>query len=219
MIILYTWNTPNGQKPAILLEELNLDYETVLIDITCGEQFNESFLQLNPNNKIPALKAGTDVIFESGAILQYLTEKYGDFLPEKGQSRASVLSWCNWQVGGLGPMIGQWAHFAGRADVNKITTKDAYAKKRYLDESIRLLDVLNNQLLSSEYVAGTKYSIADIMIFPWIVGGLSRMRAAMGKSLPEWQSIDKWVAKVETRNAVKRAMSRLAQEVENYNER
>jgi GSH-dependent disulfide-bond oxidoreductase len=145
-IELYTANTPNGQKPAIMLEEIGLPYQISPVNISQGEQHTDTFLAINPNGKIPAIVdrsvAGGQRVFESGAILIYLAEKSGKLLSSDSKNRSEVLAWTFWQVGGLGPMIGQWGHFSRSAP-----EKISYAINRYLDESVRLLNVLDSHLI------------------------------------------------------------------------
>ena len=208
---LYTWNTPNGQKPAILLEELGEKYELVPVDITNAAQFSADFGKVNPNSKIPAYADDDIVLFESGAILQHLADERGRFLALRGQERATTLSWCYWQVGGLGPMIGQWAHFI-RAD-----EKLPYAIDRYLTEIIRLYHVLERRLGEATYLAGDNYSIADMMSFPWAKGGLMYLRNEENRAadrLPPFPGVDRWIEKIDARPAVKTAIERLAKETD-----
>lgn len=164
MIDLYTWSTPNGRKVSIALEEFELPYAVHAIDITKDEQFQPHFLEISPNNRIPAIRdTETGVsVFESGAILIYLAEKTGTFLPTEPKARAAVMEWLMWQMGGLGPMLGQAHHFlkynAGKAP---------YAEERFAKEANRLYGVLDRQLANHEFVAGD-YSIADMAIWPWV---------------------------------------------------
>lgn len=173
MIELWTWNTPNGRKVSIALEELGLEYEVHPVDITAGEQHWPQFLRVSPNNKIPAIvDRDNDIrLMESGAILFYLAEKTGNLLPERGEARSRTMEWLMWQMGSQGPMLGQAHHFlrfnAGKAP---------YAEERYHSEAQRLYGVLDRRLAEQEYVAG-EYSIADIAIWPWV-------------SRYEWQRID-----------------------------
>lgn len=173
MIELYTWATPNGRKISILLEELALPYTVHAVDITRGEQHQPEFLALSPNNRIPAI-VDTDTgvqLMESGAIMLYLANKTGKLLPAEGDDYWQTVQWLMWQMGGLGPMLGQVHHFV---KYNK--GKSDYAAARYLDEAKRLYQVLDNQLAGQDYICGD-YSIADIATWPWI----SRF---------EWQTID-----------------------------
>ncbi len=169
MIELYFWTTPDGYKPLLFLEEAGIDYEIRAINISKGEQFEPAFLKISPNNRIPAIvdhapeDGGAPLAqFESGAILQYLAEKTGKFIPEDSRDRAEVLQWLNWQMGGIGPMFGQYLHFVDYAPVDI-----PYAKDRYTREAERLLNVLDKQLEGRDYVAG-EYSIADMAIYPWL---------------------------------------------------
>jgi GSH-dependent disulfide-bond oxidoreductase len=173
VIDLYTWTTPNGRKVSIMLEELSMPYAVHPVDISKDEQFKPEFLKISPNNRIPAI-IDRDTGFhlmESGAILLYLAEKAGKFLPKDLQPRYRVIEWLMWQMGGPGPMLGQVHHFV---KYNK--GKAPYAEERYLKEAHRLYGVLNKRLDGREYVADD-YSIADIAIWPWI-------------SRYEWQTID-----------------------------
>ncbi len=173
MIDFYTWTTPNGRKVSILLEELGLDYTAHAIDITKDEQFAPDFLKISPNNKIPAIHdhdTGLSLM-ESGAIMVYLAEKTGQFLPTDVKARAQVMQWLMWQMGGFGPMLGQAHHF-----LKYNAGKSAYAEERFGTEAQRLYRVLNTQLEGRDFVAGD-YSIADMALWPWA-------------SRYEWQQID-----------------------------
>ena len=173
MIDLYTWTTPNGRKVSIALEEIGLPYKAHPIDISKDEQFAPAFLKISPNNRIPAIVDNDNgmSLFESGAILIYLADKTGKLLPKAGEGRYRVIEWLMWQMGGIGPMLGQVHHFV---KYNK--GKAPYAEERYSKEAQRLYGVLDRQLEGRDFVAGD-YSIADIAIWPWI----SRF---------EWQKID-----------------------------
>ena len=202
MIDLYYWGTPNGHKVTIALEEMGLDYQIFPINISENDQFQPDFLKISPNNKIPAIvdqngPHGEPIsVFESGAILQYLGRKTGLFYPTDEQQRVEVEQWLMWQMGGLGPMLGQNHHF-NRFAKDKIP----YAIERYVNESKRLYGVLDQQLIGQDYVAGD-YSIADMAIFPW----LCRY---------EWQSIDledfpnvkAYMQRMNERPAVQKALS------------
>jgi GST-like protein len=173
MIDLYTWTTPNGRKASIALEEFGLPYTAHAVDISKDEQYKPEFLKIAPNNRIPAIvdrDTGMSLM-ESGAILIYLAEKTGKFLPKAGEPRYRVLEWLMWQMGGPGPMLGQVHHF-----VKYNPGKAPYAEERYLKEAHRLYKVLNARLQGRDYVAD-EYSIADMAIWPWI-------------SRYEWQTID-----------------------------
>jgi GST-like protein len=201
MIDLYSWNTPNGQKASIVLEELGLPYTLHRVNIQNKEQFAPEFLKINPNGKIPAIVDHDDGkairVFESGAILIYLAEKTGKLLAPSGADRAEALSWTLWQTGGLGPMMGQWGHFMNAPE------KIPYAIKRFQDESIRLLNVLNQHLNTNEYLAG-EFSIADIANVTWTSAGLK----IIGKSNPELiehiDAVRRWVDTVSKRPAVQK---------------
>lgn len=202
MIDLYYWGTPNGLKITIALEEMGLDYKIYPINILENDQFQADFLAISPNNKIPAIvdQDGPNhqpiSIFESGAILQYLGRKSKQFYPQDVLKQTQVEQWLMWQMGGLGPMLGQNHHFAQFAK-----EKIPYAIDRYVTETKRLYGVLNKQLIGQDYVAG-EYSIADMAIFPWL------MRY-------EWQSIDlkefpeveKYIERIKSRPAVIKALA------------
>jgi len=162
MIELYTWNTPNGRKISIALEEMELDYRTIPIDIGKDQQFDEAFLAFSPNNKVPAIRDGHQSIFESGAILMYLARKSGRFLPEEGTADYwNTVAWLMWQMGGYGPMLGQAHHF-----VHFHPEKSDYARARYEQEAQRLYGVLDRHLEGREYIT-EHLSIADFAIWPW----------------------------------------------------
>lgn len=171
MIDLYTWGTPNGRKVSVMLEETGLKYQAFPINITKDEQFAPDFLKVNPNNKIPAIvdhdppaAYGKDPVsvFESGAILIYLAEKSGKFLPSDAKTRMQALQWLMWQMGGFGPMLGQTHHF-----VRFAKEKVPYAIERFTTETQRLYRVLDGHLAGSAYLAGAEYSIADMATLPW----------------------------------------------------
>ncbi|CAN5778164.1 glutathione S-transferase N-terminal domain-containing protein [soil metagenome] len=201
MIDLYYWTTPNGHKITIFLEEADLPYTIHPIDISKGEQFDPEFLKISPNNRIPAIvdadpETGDSPIsvFESGAILQYLAEKTGKFMPAEGPGRVEVLQWLNWQMGGLGPMLGQNHHFAIYAP-----EKIPYAIERYVQETARLYGVLNQRLGDREFVAGD-YSIADMACYPWIAG-----YERQGQDLGEFPHLKRWFETIQARPAVQAA--------------
>jgi GSH-dependent disulfide-bond oxidoreductase len=195
MIDLYTWTTPNGRKISIMLEEIGMPYRAIPVDIGNEEQFEESFLRISPNNKIPAIvDRDTDLsLMESGAILIYLADKTGRLLPPEGPARYRVLEWLMMQMGSVGPMLGQAHHFHR---FNR--GKAPYAEERYLSEAARIYGVLDRRLSQSEYLAG-EYSIADIATWPWI-------------SRYEWHRIDwqsypslkRWYLDISGREAVRR---------------
>lgn len=200
MIDLYYWTTPNGHKITIFLEEADLPYTIHPINIGKGEQFDPEFLKIAPNNRIPAIvdnDAETSEpisVFESGAILQYLAEKTGKFLPTSLPNRVEVLEWLNWQMGGLGPMLGQNHHFAIYAP-----EKIPYAIERYVKETARLYGVLNKQLADRDYIAGD-YSIADMACYPWITG-----YERQGQDLNDFGNLKRWFERVQARPAVQAA--------------
>ncbi|VEG90826.1 glutathione S-transferase N-terminal domain-containing protein [Legionella spiritensis] len=166
MYTLYSFGTPNGIKPTIMLEELGVPYKIKLVNIREGEQFDPEFLKISPNNKIPALhdESNNFYLFESVAILEYLAEKHGKFLPMNDlKHKYDVLKWCYFQVGHIGPMFGQYGHFNVFAEESV-----PYAKKRYSDEVLRLFAVMDKQLLQHDFISGTDYSIADMAIWPWV---------------------------------------------------
>lgn len=206
MIDFYTWTTPNGRKVSILLEEAGLAYTPHAVNLLNDEQFKPDFLAISPNNKIPAIidrdTGGEPVsLFESGAILLYLAEKSGKFLPDDAQARARVLEWLFWQMSAIGPILGQAGHF-----INTAPEKVPYAIDRFLGESVRLLKVLDKQLATSEFVAG-EYSIADMALFPWISYALAPLQAARGEALGDLDHIRKWVDIVGQRPAVQKGMA------------
>ncbi len=205
-IDLYSWATPNGHKVHIALEELGLAYETHAIDISKGDQFDPAFLKISPNNRIPAIvdPEGPDgqpiALFESGAILIYLAEKTGKLLPAAGAGRYAVLQWLMWQMGGLGPMLGQAHHFLQYAPEDV-----PYAKARYANEAQRLYNVLDKRLGEARFLGGDDYSIADIAAWPWT-------------RRPERQNVDtsaldnyrRWFDEIAARPAVQRGVEVLA---------
>ena len=201
MIDLYYWPTPNGHKITIFLEETGTPYRIVPVNIGAGDQFEPDFLKVSPNTRMPAIvdtqpaDAGGPVsVFESGAILVYLAQKTGDFLPPDLRGRFEVLQWLFWQVGGLGPMAGQNHHFALYAP-----DKLPYAIDRYVNETARLYAVLDKRLADREFVADA-YSIADIAIYPWIVP-----HQRQGQDLQEFPNLSRWFQAIQARAAVVRA--------------
>ena len=204
MIDLHYWPTPNGWKISIMLEECDLPYRMLAVNIGKGEQFAPDFLAISPNNRMPAIVDHTPAgggapvaIFESGAILQYLAEKSGRFLRAELRERYQVLQWLNWQMGGLGPMAGQNGHFLLYAP-----EKIPYAMDRYGKEVDRLYGVLDGQLArTGAYVAGADYSIADMAIFPWI-----RTHKAQNVALEKFPHVQRWYDALFQRPAVKRGL-------------
>ena len=205
MIDLYTFTTPNGRKPAILLEELGLPYSIHKIDISKGEQFSPEFIAINPNSKIPAIhdRDSEITVFESGAILIYLAEKTGKFLPQEGAERVRVIEWLMFQMASVGPMFGQLGHFR-----NAAPEQIPYAIARYEKETLRLLGVLERQLVDKPYIA-VDYSIADMATYPWVVATTSPY---MGLSLEEFPTVQRWIKTMESRPAVQTGMAILTPE-------
>ena len=196
MIDLYTWSTPNGRKISIFLEEAGVEYEAHGINLIENDQFNPDFLEISPNNKIPAIRdRDTGIsLMESGAILIYLAEKYGQFLPDSGEERLRVLEWLMFQMGGVGPMFGQVHYF-----VKYNAGKSEFAENRFTNEAQRLYGVLDKRLANNDFLGGAQYSIADIATWPWV----SRF---------EWQRIDlhgypnvlDWYVRIAARPGVRR---------------
>ncbi len=195
MIDLYYWPTPNGHKISIMLEECALDYRTIAIDIGRGDQFKPEFLQISPNNRMPAIvdhDTGISV-FEGGAILIYLAEKCGKLLPADNRARFEVLQWLFWQAGGLGPMAGQLSHF-----VSYVGEPVPYAQDRYANEYDRLLAVMDVRLRNCDFLAGD-YSIADIASFPWVLP-----YRRLGNDLDKFSNLRSWFDALKERPAVRR---------------
>jgi GST-like protein len=201
-IELYTWSTPNGRKISIALEELGLDYSVHPINITKDEQFAPDFLKISPNNKIPAIvdPDGPDgkpiSLFESGAILLYLADKTGKFMPTDARARYDALQWLMWQMGGFGPMLGQAHHFRRFAK-----EQVPYAIERYTNETRRLYGVLDKHLQGGEHLAGD-YSIADMATFPW-----AARHEWHGIALEDFPSVKRWYDAVAARPAVQKGMA------------
>ncbi len=202
MIDLYYWTTPNGHKVSLFLEEAGLPYEVHPINIGQGDQFKPDFLKIAPNNRIPAIvdqnptDGGAPIsLFESGAILLYLAEKTGKFIPQDLRGRQEALQWLFWQMGGLGPMAGQNQHFSQFAP-----EKIPYAIKRYVDETARLYGVLDRRLADRTFVAGEEYSIADMAIYPWIVS-----HKWQSQKLEDFPHVERWFNHIKQRPATVRA--------------
>jgi GST-like protein len=207
MITLYTWTTPNGRKASIMLEELGLAYEVKPVNIGKNEQFTPEFLRVSPNNKIPAIvdhdaEGGPLSVFESGAILIYLAEKTGKLLPASGPARYKTLEWVNWQMGGLGPMLGQLGFFAVRSK-----EKAPLAIERFTEEADRLLGVMDKQLTDHPYLAGEEYSIADIACYGWTVAATTLLGEVLEDSLATKPAVHAWLERVGSRPAVARGMA------------
>jgi GST-like protein len=206
MIQVFSWPTPNGHKVHIMLEECKLPYEAIPVNIGTGDQFKPEFLKISPNNKIPALidPDGPDgqpiSLFESGAILLYLAAKTGKFLPSSDRRKYEVLQWLMFQMGGVGPMLGQAHHFRMYAP-----EKIDYAVNRYTNEARRIYGVMDTQLASNKFIAGATYSIADIAIFPWL-----RSWQNQGIDWANYPHLKAWFDMVGARPAVQRGVQVLA---------
>lgn len=207
MIDLYSWATPNGHKVHLMLEECGIPYAVHAVDISAGEQFKPEFLAMSPNNRIPAIidHNGPDgkaiSLMESGAILLYLAGKSGRFMPRSVKGKYECMQWLMWQMGGLGPMLGQAHHFR-----NYAAEKIDYAIDRYTTETRRLYGVLEKQLAKTEaYLTGKDYTIADIACWPW-----TRSHANHGISLDDFPHVKRWYDAIEARPAAKRAVLILA---------
>ncbi len=204
MIDFYFWPTPNGKKVAIMLEETRLPYTLHPVDILNGEQFSAEFLEISPNNKIPAIvdhdgpEEGDFSLFESGAILQYLAEKTGKFMPQTPHARYEVIEWLNFQVANVGPMFGQCGHFLGYAP-----EKIPYAIERYQNETRRLYSVMDERLHNREFLADD-YSIADMATFPWI-----EVRWLHEIDIHQYPNVKRWFDTVGQRSGVQRGMALL----------
>jgi len=202
MIDLYTWGTPNGRKVSIMLEGLRLPYQIHPVNILANEQFAPEFLKISPNNKIPALvddegpNGETVELFESGAILLYLAEKTGEFIPSDPLEKLECIQWLMWQVGGFGPFLGQAHHFL------RFAKEDVpYAKKRYKDETVRLWRVLNQQLTDKKFVIGEDLTIADFAIYPW--AARYEWQRIEPKQFP---AVQNWMQRMEHIEFVQRGM-------------
>lgn len=204
MIDLHYWPTPNGHKITLFLEEAKLPYKLIGVNIGTGEQFKPEFLKLSPNNRMPAIvdhapaDGGKPIsLFESGAILLYLAGKTGKFIPKDLRGQAEVLQWLMWQMGGLGPMLGQNHHFA-----NYAPEKIPYAIDRYVKETSRLYGVLNKRLSDRTFVAGKSYTIADMACYPWIIP------ERQGQDMADFPHLARWHAAIKSRPATTRAYAR-----------
>ena len=201
-IDFYFSPTPNGWKISIMLEECELPYNTILMDLKKGDQFQSDFLRISPNNRMPAIvdydeKSAPVTVFESGAILLYLAEKTGKFIPNSKLGKKKVMEWLFWQVGNLGPMGGQHSHFWNYAPESE---KDGYAANRYAEEYDRCFEVLERQLEGQEYIVN-EYSIADIISWPWVL-----IAKAMGRSLDTYPNVANWRQRVKERPAVRKGV-------------
>jgi len=205
MIDLYSWATPNGHKAHIMLEETGLPYRLHKVDIGKGEQFRPEFLAVNPNSKIPAIvdqdgSGGKSItLFESGAILIYLAEKTGKFLPTDKRRRYDVLQWLMFQMGSIGPMYGQAWHFRSVAP-----ERIPYAVERYTNEVTRLLKVMEQRLKESAYIGDKEFSIADIAAWPWVKGS-----EKYGQDMRDFPNVARWIGTIAERPAVQRGLNAL----------
>jgi len=215
MIDLYTWATPNGHKVHIMLEETGLDYTVHGINIRAGDQFEDDFLKISPNNRIPAIvdhdgPGGKELsLFETGAILIYLGDKTGQFMPgleDDAHGRYNVMQWLMWQMGGVGPMFGQASHFTGYARERHSDAELQYGIDRYTNEANRLYGVMDRRLAEAEYLAGD-YSIADMAVWPWC-----REPSRRGVDPSDYPNVQRWFDAIEARPAVQRAVKILAEE-------
>ena len=204
MIDLYYWTTPNGHKITLFLEEAGLEYRIKPINIGKGEQFDPAFLEISPNNRIPAIvdhapaDGGKPIsVFESGAILLYLAGKTGQFIPRDLRGQVQALEWLMWQMGGLGPMAGQNHHFALYAP-----EKLPYAIDRYVKETSRLYGVLNKRLKGRDFILGKQYSIADMAAYPWVIA------ERQGQDMDDFPNLKRWHAAIRARPATVRAYAR-----------
>lgn len=204
MITLYAWDTPNGRKISIMLEETGLPYEVRRVDITRDEQFSPSFLALSPNNKIPAITDSAPVsggapleIFESGAILTYLADKSARLLGSDTPARMRALQWLFWQNSALGPVLGQLSFFAVRSP-----EKAPLAIRRFREEAERLLGVMDRRLQKCEYLAGDEFSIADISCYPWMLVTQARLEETLRECLSDKSSLRRWLTQICARPAV-----------------
>ena len=205
MIDLYTWTTPNGRKISIMLEELAMPYNVIPVNLTKEEQLKPEFLAINPNGKIPAIidhdvPGGPLAVFESGAILIHLAEKTGKFLPKDVRPRSQVMQWLMYQMSQVGPMIGQAGHFA-----NQAPEKIPYAIQRFINESLRIVGVLNADLADKQFLAGD-YSIADIATYPWVQAAWGPFQGLMPDKVAAMGNLKRWLDTMAARPAVAKGM-------------
>jgi GST-like protein len=215
MIDIHYWPTPNGKKVTILLEELGLPYNIVPCNIGKGDQFTEQFLAIGPNNRMPAMvdhepaDGGAPIaIFESGAIMLYIAEKAGKFLPQESRGKAEVTQWVIWQMANQGPKTGECGHFRRLGDTQG---DQSYAVRRFTDEVNRLYGVLNNRLYDRRYLAGDEYTIADMISYPWTVNW-----EGQGQDIGEFKYFKRWFEEVGARPAVARGMAVTAGPAEDF---
>lgn len=206
MLDLHFWPTPNGKKVTILLEELGLPFNVIPCNIGRGDQFTAEFLKINPNHRMPVLVDNDPAdgglplsVFESGAIMLYLAEKTGRFLPTDVRGRADVVQWLIWQMANQGPKLGETGHFLR---LGKDKGDQSYAIRRFTDEANRLYGVLNNRLCDRRYLAGDQYTIADMISYPWSVNW-----KAQGQDIEEFPYLKRWLTELMNRPAVARGMA------------
>jgi len=206
MIDLYYWPTPNGKKVTILLEEAEIPYKVISLNIGRGDQFADDFLKIGPNNRMPAIvdrapKGGGEpiAIFESGAIMLYLAEKAGRFLPADARGKYEVIQWVMWQMANQGPKLGEVGHFRRLGEAQG---DQSYAVRRFTDETNRLYGVMNNRLYDRRYLAGAEYTIADMISYPWTIGW-----KAQGQDIEEFKHVKRWMDELAQRPAVQRGMA------------
>ena len=207
MIELYTWTTPNGRKVPIMLEEIGLPYNVHPVNFGRQEQFDPDYVRISPYSKIPAIidtdaPGGPMSLFESAAILIYLADKTGKLLASGGPERYRTLAWLSLQIGAIGPYFGQLGFFAIRS-----TEKSALAISRFTDEAGRVLQVLERRLEESQYLGGDDYTIADIATYPWIYAANTFQKAVLGEIIEALPALNRWMAAVGGREAVKRGMA------------
>ena len=211
MIDVYTWTTGNGRKIPIFLEEAGLAYRLHMVDVNNGEQWKPEFVAINPNSKIPAIidedgPGGKPMtLFESGAILIYLAEKTGKFIPKDPAGRYLTIQWVMFQMANIGPLLGQTHHFRAKAPDN------TYGVKRYTDEATRLWKVLDKRLGEAPYLAGTDYTIADMATYVWL-----RNPKNQGQSIDDYPNVKRWFDAIDARPAVKRAHQAVEEAAEKY---
>ncbi len=214
MIDVYFWPTPNGRKITIMLEECGMAYRIVPVDIGGGDQFKPEFLRICPNNRMPAIVdhepmggGAAIAIFESGAILEYLAEKSGRFLPKDPAGKYAVLQWVHWQMANLGPMMGNANHFKNYAkNFVDDETGLSYGQRRFIGEVDRLAGVMDTQLSIHKYLAGPDYSIADMITWPWAMF-VNRLADKEGDSWDAYPNVKRWVDEVGSREAVQRGQA------------
>ena len=206
MIDLYTWTTPNGRKISIMLEEVGLPYKVIPVNLTKNEQFSAEFTAINPNQKIPAIvdhdvAGGPLSIFESGAILFHLAEKTKKFFPTDVRGRSQVMEWLMYQMSHVGPIIGQTGHF-----INQAPEKIPYAIQRFVNESVRIVGVLNTGLVGRVFLAG-EYSIADMATYPWVAAAWGPFQSMMPEKIGEFGNVKRWLDAMAARPAVQKGMA------------